>query len=177
MNKTRKLGILVLLVVMGGVYFLTKQIKEDDSNLSTDSAFNKNKDINQMELDAKRQDDIDMLRSSLLLAIMDNEISLVDTSNCQDCTSNKGTTAINGTGWIKFKPLPGKEGLTKYYGNPTLHIDPINSGDFVYSFASDGKTFEINATLIYEKNVQKMRSDGGNNPTKLEVGTNLELLN
>jgi prepilin-type N-terminal cleavage/methylation domain-containing protein len=58
--------------------------------------------------------------------------------------------------------------------NANLPVDPINKDDLKYQYFSDGVDYEIN--LILEAYLEKMQNDGGNDPDKYEVGTNLNLI-
>ena len=93
----------------------------------------------------------------------------------------------DGNGWlpINFSSLPGGSPISN------LPIDPVNTittlsaptmTDLVYRYVCSEKTlgYEINATLestAYTITDLKMASDGGNNDSYYEVGTNLELFN
>ena len=94
---------------------------------------------------------------------------------------------VDNTGWlpINFSSLPGGSPISN------LPIDPVNTiavlsaptmTDLVYRYVCSEKTlgYEINATLestAYTITDLKMASDGGNNDSYYEVGTNLELFN
>lgn len=57
-----------------------------------------------------------------------------------------------------------------------LPIDPINSGSLVYTYRTDGSTYELNAILEFD-NEKLMQNDGGNNTAVYEVGTKKTLMN
>ena len=99
--------------------------------------------------------------------------------------ANLGLTDSNGWLPINFSSLPGGSPISN------LPIDPVNTiadkanptmTDLVYRYVCSEKTlgYEINATLestAYTITDLKMASDGGNNDSYYEVGTNLELFN
>jgi prepilin-type N-terminal cleavage/methylation domain-containing protein len=131
--------------------------------------------------DAKRLSDIDALHKAITLAIADAELALTPAAGTSSIT---GTTALDGTGWVKFTFTAPKVGLAKYL--PTLPTDPINgtctdanlntTATCAYTFASTATTYEINAVLESPDNVLKMSTDGGNAPGIYEVGTSLTVL-
>lgn len=56
-----------------------------------------------------------------------------------------------------------------------MPIDPINTEEFHYRYINQDEKFEIDAKL--ELVNQQAIEDGGNNTTRFERGTNLDLLN
>jgi hypothetical protein len=109
------------------------------------------------------------------LALADNEITLTDTSTCTDCDSLTGTQQVDGiNGWIKFTINTGKTGLSKYLA--TLPVDPTNTGTLVYTYASDGDSYELDTVLESNDNITKMTTDGGNDNNVFEVGTSLTII-
>lgn len=124
--------------------------------------------------DARRLADLETLSKSLALAIVDKEIDLTTTGTCGTCTSNTGTQAVNGTGYVKFSIPIGKIGLSKYL--PALPVDPINSGVNVYTYASNMTDYEFNTILESPDNVVKMTTDGGSNLAVYEIGSSLIVL-
>lgn len=122
--------------------------------------------------DYQRIKDLDILENALLEALSDNSIELIDSSTCsQMCTSTKGFTNVDGTGYVRFKPIKGFESYIQ-----VLPLDPTNSEDYFYSYKSDGKFFELNAVLESKLNSQKMEKDGGDNEGVYEIGTKLGLI-
>lgn len=86
--------------------------------------------------------------------------------------SRTGSRSSDGTGWIKAKLSQ------KMYGISTLPVDPVNNDRFHYVYCSDGKDWEINALLESDiTSINKMKNDGGDDDTKYEVGSNLNLIN
>lgn len=84
---------------------------------------------------------------------------------------------IDGTGWIPINI----SSATSSSKMPLLPIDPSNtiSGRLYYSFIS-GAGWELNATMealnnVVGGNYDKESTDGGDDPTKLEIGNNLAL--
>lgn len=89
-------------------------------------------------------------------------------------SSNKGTNAVDGSGWLLFDltKIPG--------GSPLLEllVDPQNAEGFIYRFACDPQnfTFEFNAKFESNKYKEEMSTDGGNNSDTYEIGTDLNLI-
>lgn len=126
--------------------------------------------------DSARLQDVDNLNKAISLALADGEVILSSTTGCATCTSLSGTQAVDGTnGYIKFTVPTGKTGLSKYLA--TLPRDPTNTATQVYTFASDGTSFELNTVLENTDNASKMSTDGGNNANAFELGTSLTLIN
>lgn len=126
--------------------------------------------------DSARLTEMESLNKGINLALADGELTLSSTTGCTTCTSSSGTQAVDGSnGWVKFTIPTGKTGLSKYL--PTLPVDPTNTGASVYTYASNGTSFELNAVLESADNATKMSTDGGNSATKFEVGSSLTLLN
>lgn len=121
--------------------------------------------------DTTRISDLEVLESAIKIALTGGEIVLISTSSCTTCTSNKGTSAVDGkSGWVKFDIPAGKKGLARYL--PSLPIDPSNTGEYVYYFESNPGGYEINAVL--EDNT-KMTSDRGTDSYFYEVGNDLNI--
>ncbi len=125
--------------------------------------------------DAQRLQDMDTINKAVGLALADNEVTLGVTGTCATCTSLTGTQTVEGTnGWVKFTIPTGKQGLQKYL--PTLPVDPTNTGTSVYTFASTATAYELNAILENADNTAKMTTDGGNDATTYEIGTDLTII-
>lgn len=122
--------------------------------------------------DARRMSDVLSVQSAIIDSLANGGISLVSTGSCSDCTSILGLDNINGTGWVKFENKSGR-GLRDIISN--LPSDPINSGEYFYSYYSDGIDFEINAVFESERYQINAQRDGGNDDSVYERGFNLEL--
>lgn len=91
---------------------------------------------------------------------------------CKDSASYRNT---DGSGWI---PVDFEASSTKI---SKLPIDPVNTatGGLYYSYITGG-SWELSATVEAESNAagnsnDKTSIDGGDDPTRLEVGNNLTL--
>lgn len=83
-----------------------------------------------------------------------------------------GSRSTDGTGWVKVD-LSGQKTVSL----PTLPVDQINNQAYHYTYnASDG-SWEVDAVLESKKYEGKMENDGGDNPAKYEVGSNLKVVN
>lgn len=122
--------------------------------------------------DARRVSDILSIQTALTSALTTNQILLTTTADCSNCNSIDGTGAVDGTGWIKFTDISGN-GLANSI--PTLPRDPLNEGDYMFSYYSDGQTFELNVKLESEKYLEFMVQDGGNDINLYERGFSLIL--
>ena len=120
--------------------------------------------------DARRLQDVSNISKVIALAIVDKELDLITTGdNCFTCVSDAGTQSVDGSGYIKFTKMDGKTGLAKFMA--ALPVDPVNSGLYVYTFASNTTDYELNIVLESPDNAFKMTTDGGNNPNVYEVGS------
>ncbi len=95
---------------------------------------------------------------------------------CQGNTNTDPSSTrrnADGTGWVKVN-LSSQQSVSV----PTLPVDPINNSTYNYTYASDGQSWEIDAVLESQQqiNAGRMSNDGGNNPNVYEVGSNLLLL-
>jgi prepilin-type N-terminal cleavage/methylation domain-containing protein len=130
--------------------------------------------IQQKTRDSRRLQDIDSLKGSIVVAVIEGEIDLVETTTAcgiDGCDQTEGGIAVDGSGYIKFT-VTGAGGLEEYI--TVLPIDP--SENFSYIYASDGNDFEINYVYEHEDNIPKMATDGGNNDDMYEIGTALDIL-
>lgn len=125
--------------------------------------------------DAERIKDFDELNKALQLSLAEDAIILLDTSDCEECTSITGSARSDGTGWVKFTIMREKQGLSKYL--PQLPLDPLNVDPYVYTFIADEENQKYKLTVPLESpdNANRMRLDGGTSPDLYEVGTDLEL--
>ncbi len=123
--------------------------------------------------DSRRLANMNNLQTAMIGAIARNKILLTDTAGCASCDSISGTTAVDGTGWIQFDNISGN-GLSDYV--QALPLDPQNSGNLMFSYASDGTDFELNVVLESDRYGNLAGTDGGNDDTVYEKGWNLELI-
>lgn len=150
--------------------------------------------INPLELtrrgrDATRLADLANLQNVITVAVQEITGTNIacpaaQTNNtvCTD-TSGAGSRAVDGTGWVKIN-LSAQKSVTI----PTLPVDPINTGTYVYTYGgrdnvsatANEHDWEINAVLESAKYTtapdDKRLNDGGNAPTIYEVGSSLILL-
>lgn len=122
--------------------------------------------------DSRRISDLLSIQTALSTALTNNSIQLTTTVDCTTCDSISGTFAVDGTGWIKFTIVSGN-GLADFI--PTLPRDPTNESGLMFSYYSDGQSFELNAVLEAEKYLQYMIQDGGNDNNVYERGFDLTL--
>ncbi len=132
--------------------------------------------------DAIRLSDLANLQMGINILIQENQGSGLNllcyppaSPPCSGASNNPGpdTRKTDGTGWIKVKFDPQGP-----ISASTLPADPINSGGYVYRYATnaDGDKWEIDAVLESDKEGWRMQQDGGNNQTKYEVGLSLTIL-
>lgn len=121
--------------------------------------------------DAKRISDISTIGIAIgnLVNENANRINLCGTAK-SPCVGKSNETGqniqgVDGTGWIKVK-LTGLE---------KLPIDPKNTSPYIYIYCSNGKDWEINSVLESKQNRDKMKTDGGDNPSVYETGNSLKL--
>ncbi len=124
--------------------------------------------------DARRMTNLDVIHKAISLGLTEEEINLVATGSCSDCSSATGSQAVDGTGWVKFTIPTGKTGLSRYI--PALPLDPKNSEGNIYTFGSTATSYELNAILEAEDNASIMSTDGGDDVNVYEVGTSLSIL-
>ncbi len=91
-------------------------------------------------------------------------------------TGGAGSKLTNGTGWIPidFTPTSGGSPI------PVLPSDPVNtqaSGFFYNYFVNGSGQYETDAKLESTKYTARMSVDGGNNNSRYEVGTNVQIVN
>lgn len=85
------------------------------------------------------------------------------------------TRNSNGTGWVRVN-LSTQQAVSV----PTLPIDPTNNAVLHYAYCANNDTWEINAVLESNQQVtqqQRMANDGGDNDSRYEVGSALNLVN
>lgn len=125
--------------------------------------------------DAKRMEQIESLAKAINLALAEDEITLIVTGECSECSSAVGDRELDGNGWVKYTVPEGKQGLSKYI--PTLPIDPVNVSPTFFIFGSTLTDFELNAYFEHPDNLTRMSTDGGDNASMYEMGSNLTVLN
>lgn len=89
------------------------------------------------------------------------------------CRPSTTYQSIDGTGWIPLDFTSTSVRLS------TLPVDPVNSEDDYYTYIASSE-WELNAKLESTNNIMggdndKVSSDGGDDPTRLEIGNNLAL--
>jgi hypothetical protein len=117
---------------------------------------------------------LDSLNKAIALAVADEELTLVATGTCSNCSSDTGTQVVDGTGYVKFTIPTGKTGLSKFL--PALPLDPTNISPSVYIFGSTTTGYEIHAVLESSDNATKMSTDGGNQQAVYELGSDLDII-
>lgn len=80
------------------------------------------------------------------------------------------TRKTDATGWVKVN-LSAQKSVSV----PALPVDPTNNNTYKYTYYSDGNTWKMTVVLESEKNLDKMKNDGGTNDAAWEVGSNLAL--
>lgn len=147
--------------------------------------------INPLEMiresrDANRLSDLASLQRAINLAVPEATASGVEVLCsgssgkptpgqvlCQGVSnsSDYNPKATNGTGWVKID-LASQSSVSF----AVLPADPLNHDEYYYTYASDGKNWEITAKLESTKYNLKMIEDGGSDNSAYEVGTNLNLI-
>lgn len=140
--------------------------------------------INPLELmrrsrDSIRLKDLDNLQQAINVTLQEGSMSLspvsilCKSSGSYPCTgsSNSGTRATNGSGWIKAD-LASQNSVTV----PTLPIDPVNNSEFHYTYCADNDLYELNAVMESDQLRAKMFMDGGNAADLYEVGSSYTLI-
>ena len=139
--------------------------------------------INPLELtkrgrDAARLTDLSNLQSAINVAVQEATGSGAIGVLCKDggsqCegSSNTGSRASDGTGWLQAD-LSSQKSVSV----PTLPVDPVNDVNFHYKYCAANDAWEIDTVLESDQQKTKMTGDGGNEPDKYEVGSNLSLIN
>lgn len=127
--------------------------------------------INPLELmrkgrDSTRISDLENVRKAMDLSLADSEITLTTSTG----NSTVDGRAVDGTGWVKFNIPSGKTGIGKYI--PTLPVDP---GTLAYTFGSDGDGYELRCQFESADFQAKYTTDGGDDATHYELGTDPDL--
>ena len=145
--------------------------------------------INPLELtrrsrDAARLTDLSNLQQAINVAVQEATNSgsqILCNGASYPCHGNSSTdTRVStGTGWVKVNL-----GTQQSVSIPTLPVDPTNStgtAGFHYSFCADKPAgqvdgWEIDTKLESVQQTGKMLTDGGDDDTVYEVGSNLVLM-
>lgn len=132
--------------------------------------------------DSKRMNDISTVRDGVILALADQEITLVDTAGpiVQSTDANAALTSCTldpctTVGWVKVVVPTGKIGLSKYL--PALPLDPsstiIKDVSFFYVYESNDTLFEVKTHFETDDYKTKYAVDGGNETDFYEIGTGI----
>jgi hypothetical protein len=122
--------------------------------------------------------DLAALNTDIGLYLADgHDFSKLKTGTIYESTaSGKAVKNNNGTGWI---PLDFTK-ITSGTPMATLPVDPINdrSDGLYYRFGVNitAKTYELDCFFEDGSDAGKQTSDGGNNPSRFEMGTDLSIL-
>ena len=139
--------------------------------------------INPLELtrrgrDAARLSDLANLQNAINVAVQESTGSgsvavLCQQSGAYPCngSSNTGTRASNGTGWVKVD-LSSQKSVSV----ATLPVDPVNDAILHYTYCANNDAFEIDTVLESDQQRSKMTPDGGNETSRYETGSNLTLI-
>lgn len=93
---------------------------------------------------------------------------------CSGKSTDENSRKADGTGWAKVN-VGSIQGVSL---NP-LPIDPTNDATYHYTYCASEDAWEVNTVLESEKYTvteNRMENDGGDNPNRYEVGTNLQLI-
>lgn len=136
--------------------------------------------------DATRLSDLATLRKAIDLAIADGKVipgtvaaPFTGTSaGSRDTTSAANYVGMDVSKYLSVLPIDPRQTAT----DATTLVDgttQIAAGGMVYSFKSNGKTYELNTYLESTDNVAVPANDGGTSATVYEIGTNpgLSLIN
>lgn len=126
--------------------------------------------------DAARLSDLASLRGAINLAVQEatgSSAEVLCTGVTAPCSgsSNTGTRASDGTGWVKVN-LSAQDIASL----PTLPIDQSNTTANHYTYCSDGDSWEINTALESQKESGKAEDDGGDDTALYEIGSSLGLI-
>ena len=149
--------------------------------------------------DSQRISDVNMVKKAVDLFIVDNSttslgvanrvyISIPDSSiSCANitglptlpatwqyvCATSANLRNINGTGWLPLDFTQVKGGSPI----PYLPIDPQNDQTLTkyYQYIPGTNTFELTALMESEKQANAAAKDGGIDPGRLEVGSDVSL--
>ncbi len=144
--------------------------------------------INPLELTKRARDiariaDLISLHQAIGVAVQEASTggsNILCNGSALPCTGSSGATGAatrknDGTGWVKVN-LSSAKALSV----STLPIDQINNGVYVYTYQTNANVaspaWEIDAVLESAQQSPKMTTDGGNNDTAYEVGSDLTII-
>lgn len=138
------------------------------------SGKSREEEITKSANDSVRLADISTLKNAISLYLADVSIPKICPNKNKVYTSDKGTDAVDGSGWlpVNLNDIRSGSPLNK------LPRDHENKDSYVYSYKCDptGRLFELNAKLAAHKNATYMSNDGGDNQNVYEVGLDLKLI-
>ncbi len=147
--------LLVVILVLALLYaFVVFAIKPDELKKRT--------------RDAVRISDVSKIMSALEAFISDKGRlpDALGTTRISSISVGSGPVAkSNGQGWIG-------EDLSKYLEG--LPIDPVNGGSYLYRYRQNGSKYEVDTMLEFYS--AQSDGDGGNDGSRYERGTDLNLL-
>ena len=136
--------------------------------------------------DATRLSDLATLRKAIDLAVVDGAVvpgTLAipvtgNSSGSRDAASATNYLSLDVSKYVSVLPIDPRQNAT----DATTLTDvatQIAAGGMVYSFAANGRTYELNAYLESADNAPFPANDGGTSATVYEIGTNpgLTLIN
>lgn len=88
---------------------------------------------------------------------------------CSSTTNPCYGNSKDKTGWLKVK-------LSSSISMPTLPIDPINDEKYHYVYCAYKTDWEINVVLESDQYADRMKNDGGDDDSKYEIGSNMNLI-
>jgi len=128
--------------------------------------------------DNQRFKDIVGLKNAVNLYLADNnDFGTLEGpyySNDVTFSDDKTRSLNNGKGWLPVNFTKVSTGASI----KALPLDPLNNEINFYSMAisRQHKTYEINLHFEKTENIKKEITDGGNNPNRYELGTDLTIL-
>ncbi len=135
-------------------------------------------DMSSRSRDAARLTDLANLQQAINITIQESNLPKVRTLCWGDldkrypCFGSSLTDGrdSDGRGWVKVNLNSSAVSI------PTLPKDPTNNKTFHYFYCANADGWEINAVLESIQYASKMPDDGGDNPGRYEIGSNLSLI-
>jgi len=129
--------------------------------------------------DATRLSDLATVRQAVDLAIADGAVLpgtaavpvTGDSTGSRDTTDTGNWVGMDISKYLSVLPLDPRQSATE----TTLLSDgttTIAAGAMVYTFVSNGDTYEVNAFIESTDNSAFVSNDGGNQSLRYEIGTN-----